>query len=86
MSTAGRVPFSNGTEVDWFRSARCERCVFDSPDGGGCDAFALGVGMGQWPGLLVEVERGVVAPANPLGIECTKFTRGPHGSRFESTI
>lgn len=66
-----RVPFSNGTEVDMFRSNRCARCMLDDPDGGGCDEFVLGVVVdGGWPDMLVEVER---SEANPLGIECVEF-------------
>ncbi len=69
-SPEGRVPFSNGTEVDMFRERRCDNCKHDDPEGGGCDEFALGVGMGEWPDLLVEVP---IDAANPLGIECSQF-------------
>lgn len=68
------TPFANGTEVDWFRSARCDRCVHDHPDGGGCDEFALGVVVeGGWAtdGRLIPVDR---SPSNPLGVECQRFT------------
>lgn len=70
----GRVPFSNGTEVDMFRANRCDRCSHDDPEGGGCDDFAFGVMNGEWPDLLVEVERGA---ANPLGVECSRFAVKP---------
>ena len=61
------IPFSNGFEVDWFRAARCDNCVHDHPDGGGCDDFILPVIDGEWPELLVEVD------TNPLGVDCTLF-------------
>lgn len=78
--TTGRysTPFANGTEVDWFRSARCDQCVNDHPDGGGCDEFALGVVVdGGWAtdGRLVPVDR---SRFNPLGVECTEFRCADH--------
>jgi hypothetical protein len=74
-TTPGRysTPFANGFEVDWFRANRCDQCVLDHPDGGGCDEFALGVVVeGGWAtdGRLVPVDR---SPANPLGVECTRY-------------
>lgn len=74
MSTEGRTPFANGFEVDWFRSARCDQCVHDHPEGGGCDEFTLPVAMGEWPSLLIEVDR---SSANPLGVECARFVTDP---------
>lgn len=69
------TPFANGTEVDWFRANRCDQCVHDHPEGGGCDEFALGVVVeGGWAtdGRLIPVER---SAANPLGVECQRFER-----------
>lgn len=67
-------PFANGTEVDWFRAARCDRCALDDPKGGGCDEFLVGVVLeGGWAtdGRLVPVDE---SPANPLGVECTRYS------------
>jgi hypothetical protein len=70
MATAGRTPFANGSEVEMFRANRCASCVHREPDYEDCEQFALPVALGEWPDLLVEVERTAV---NPLGIECTRF-------------
>ncbi len=69
------VPFSNGTEVDWFRAGRCDHCVNNHPEGGGCDEFVIGViGLGEWPDILYAVPN---SAANPLGVDCTRFEAKP---------
>jgi hypothetical protein len=77
--SAREIPFSNGTEVEWFTSVVCAQCMHDSPTGGGCDALVLGdedvvepngVLFGGWPSLLIETDR---TPANPLGVVCDDF-------------
>lgn len=71
MSAEGRLPFANGTEVDWFRFMRCDGCVYNHPEGGGCDDFVFGVVVEErWPDLLVQVP---TSSANPLGVECSRF-------------
>lgn len=68
-----RTPFSNGFEVEWFRSARCDHCIHDHPEGGGCDEFVIGALVeGGWPDLLEEVP---TSRDNPLGVECRKFEK-----------
>lgn len=68
---AGRVPFSNGTEVDMFRGQWCDQCALREPGEQDCEEFGLGVAMGEWPELLKSAP---VSPSNPLGLTCSKFT------------
>ena len=61
--TEGAVPFSNGTEVDWFQSGRCNQ------DDGYCMDF-LPVMLGEWPDIIVPSDD------TPLGVDCSKYERG----------
>lgn len=72
--TAGRVPFSNGTEVDMFRENWCARCARREPGESDCDTFGLGVAMGEWPELLEPAPRSL---GNVLGLTCTEFRKEP---------
>ncbi|GJF06714.1 hypothetical protein [Pseudonocardia sp. D17] len=68
------TPFANGTEVDWWRSGRCDRCTHDHDEGGGCDPFVYGVLIDcGWAtdGRLYPVPK---TASNPLGVECHEFT------------
>lgn len=63
----GSVPFSNGTEVEWFVSARCSRCVFRyREDDSFCDE-AASVWWGEWPDIIVSSDD------TPLGVDCSQY-------------
>lgn len=73
MSDNGAGPFSNSTDGEMFTLNRCARCVHRDTDADPCDAFTPAY-FGEWPSILRKVER---TEANPVGVECDRFTADP---------